>query len=885
MAIDYDSIKNAVRNLGLVADNEAFLEQFLAAFDFPKTTLARSKAASKDSGVYIRGNGGIFFLPSTEASLRAQFLQLKKNDLTKKETAFILIVNDTDLLAWENVSGDILETSKKELYKHIEFFFPLLGIKTDALAADMKSVSLKAAEKFAQLYNELSLENPSHRDDVAELLCRLLFCCFADSVGVLTKRGLYPIVLNYTEASGLGFGSFLDNLFAAIKSRSREGLPSYFADIQYIDVRLFKDVLPPLRFTKVARNYVLELLGLDWTEVNPEILGALVQATVRPDVRNFGANYTSTSNVQKVIGPLFMDELYRTFEDVKGDKPECEALLRRIQKINIFDPSCGAGNFLLATYKELNRLAGKVLDEIETSNTSNTIPRESSLHSLASGFQLLIPPQNFHGIDEDPFCCAIARLGFFITICQDARKSGGYESEFAKAIDVLFDNKIVAGNATRLNWETICSGKNETYLIGNPSYVGARKQNPSQKSDLRHVFADYDKIGNLDYAACWFMLATKYICAHGGRFAFVTTNSLTQGEQVHLLWPKLFEKGVHIRFAHTSFKLKNDARNQTGVTVVIIGVALNPSLQPCELYTTTKILEPKNISPYLTAGETIVYPKNGAPLSSLPTMLKGNMPLYWSSYFLSREEKIELVQREPRAEKFLRKVVGAKEFIRGIERWCFWIKDEDLSEAMEIPEIAERIELVRQKRLASSDASARKHAATPHKFRESREALKNTLVVPSVSSENREFIPVGYARSDTVLTNLVFVIHDCEPWVFGVISSRMHNLWIRTVCGALETRIRYSSDLGYNTFPFPLISEQKRETIASRAHDVIAAREKFPDMTYTQWYEPGRMPQELSYAHHLLDLVVDSCYRNDQFVSDRERLDTLFDLYLELNGQ
>jgi hypothetical protein len=496
---------------------------------------------------------------------------------------------------------------------------------------------------------------------------------------------------------------------------------------------------------------------------------------------------------------------------------------------------------------------------------------------------LFVSWKNFYGIENDPFSCAIARLGFLFVTCQEARKGSDVGRIFGDTIDILFSHNIVEGNATVIDWETVCSGNGETYLIGNPSYVGARKQTQAQKADLERVFAGYSRISNLDYAACWFMLATKYICTHGGGFAFVTTNSLTQGEQVQLLWPKLLEKGVHIRFAYTSFKWRNDARNRTAVTVVVIGVVQNTNTQGRELFTPAAVFEPRSISPYLVPGNTRVKKRN-TPLSRLPRMVKGNMPLYWSDYLLSHEEKVDVVARDPRADKFLKKVVGADEFINGIERWCYWIHDADLDEAMAIPCIAERVEAVRQARLASTDRSARTHAAHPHRFREINETHRGSLVVPSVSSENRVYIPIGFVDKNIIVTNLAFVIYDCEPWIFGVVASSMHNIWVRTVCGALETRIRYSSQLGYNTFPFPEISAEQKADITQRVLAVIAARERHSGMTYAEWYDPNNMPDELRYAHYLLDSVIDRCYRSAPFVSGRDRLDCLFELYNKLGG-
>jgi hypothetical protein len=890
MIVDYDKVKAAVSALGSISNNDAFLEGFLSAFNFPSATYSRLKASTQkgvNQGLRIQGNGGVYFLASTAASLNSEFNILKKNnDLSKIKEAFIVIVNETDILAYERESGEVLESSKRDLHRYIEFFFSLLGIKPEAASEEMKSPDKKAAEKFAELYGELRVQNHNHSDDIAELLCRILFCCFADSIGVLTSGGLRVLLTNYTEPSGADTSAFFCNLFESMKQESRDGLPGYFSNVRYIDARLFGDSLPLLDFSKKARSLVLDLMGLDWSDISPDVLGALIQSIIREEAGNSSGNYTSTANIQKVVGPLFMDGLYRNFEQIQSSQEGCKALLRRIKTISVFDPSSGAGNFLLVAYKELNKLAGTISNAIEINESVALGFSSSSLRvaeSLSYDSGALISWRRFHGIEEDKFSCAIARLGFLFVVCQEARGGSDVGRVFADTLDVLFSNNIVEGNATRIDWETVCRGEGETYLIGNPSYVGARKQTSAQKADLARVFAGYSGVSNLDYAACWFMLATKYICSHGGGFAFVTTNSLTQGEQVQLLWPKLFEKGVHIRFAYTAFKWRNDASNRTAVTVVVIGVVPESNAQQRELFTPITVFEPRSISPYLVSGDTIVK-KCKSPISQLPKMVKGNMPLYWSDYLLSHEEKVDVIVREPRTEKFLKRIVGGEEFINGIERWCFWIHDDELTEALAIPVIAEKIELVRKARLASTDKSARKHATHPYRFREQRETKTNSLVIPEVSSENRDYLQIGFEGKDVIISSTNYVIYDCEAWVFGVIASKMHNLWIRTVCGALETRIRYSPRLGYNTFPFPDINAAQKDEIKKRVFAVIAARERYAGMTYAQWYDRNKMPDELRYAHYLLDLVIDRCYQDAPFVSDRERLDRLFELYNKLGG-
>lgn len=887
MIIDYDKVQNDVKSLGSITDNDAFLEGFLSAFDFPATTYSRLMAKTKsfvNEGLHIQGKGGIFFLSTTAANLNSELNILKRNDLSKIKEAYIIIVNETELLGYGRDTCEILETSKIDLYRYIEFFFSLLGIKPDSASEEMKSADKKAAEKFASLYNELNIKNPNRSADIAELLCRLLFCCFADSLGVLTNGGLRNLLLSYSETSGSDTDTFMHNLFVAVNSESREKLPGYFANVRFLDSRLFSNELRALNYNKTARSLILELLTLNWADISPDILGALIQSTVREDAGNSCGNYTSTANIQKVIGPLFLNELYRSFEKAKNSREECESLLQRIKAISVLDPSSGAGNFLLVTYRELNKLIRKIWAAIATQSKSVQAGASASPDQTAKyGSDVMMPWTNFYGIEEDSFSCSIARLGFLFVVCQEACEAQNVQQVFTDTIEVLFSGNIVNRNATRIDWESVCSGNVETYLIGNPPYSGGVKKSDTQKTDIARIFREYKGFGNLDYAACWFLIAAEYIRKHGCGFAFVTTNSLAQGEQVQLLWPKIFEKDVHIRFAHTSFKWRNDARNRTAVTVVIIGVVPNTNTATCELFTSKTVFEPKSISPYLIP-ETIIIKKRSTPISGLPKMVKGNMPLYWSEYLLSHEEMLDVIEKDPRTKKYLRRLVGGDELINGIERWCYWIHDCDVDDAMSIPAIAKSVELVYKARLSSADASARKHAAHPYRFREQRETRTNSLVIPEVSSENREYLQIGFTGKNIIVSSTNYVIYDCPPWLFGVISSKMHNLWIRTVCGALETRIRYSPRLGYNTFPFPRISSEQQAEILKRVLAIIASRELYPSKTFAELYEPDNMPDELSYAHFLLDCVIDRCYRDAPFVSDQDRLESLFELYNKFGG-
>ncbi len=865
MITDINKLQQDIRAIGSVFDGAEFFEGFLRAFDIPVSTIDRLKSTSSyniNEGVRIGQQ--IYYLATQGSNLYSDLNILKKNNIARLKTRFVMIANAKEVLVFDSRTEETLFSSKADLYLHVDFFFPLIG-REKPIVEENVAVNIKVSEKFAQLYNECRMNNTQTAlADINELLCRTLFCCVIDSMGLLLTgdTSLFVFSQKYTEESGRDFSNFLYALYAAMRKKDRSNLPLHFTQVNYIDSRLFEKEISRISFSRSMRTLMLEIMSFNWSNVDPEILGSLIQSIIVSDDENITGNFTATDNVQKVIRPLFLNDLYSEYETCKNESTACNALIERIRKLCVFDTSCGCGNFLLVSYKELNLL----LSKIASSAGYKTIP--------------LMPINNFYGIESNPFSCAIARMGLLFVVLQSKETS---LDTLQADIDVLFNNNIVTGNPTRITWDSVCPGTSETYIIGNPSYKGARKRNNNQNSDMDFVFRGYSNYKNLDYAACWFLLAAKYIHVHGGAFAFVTTNSLTQGEQVSLLWPKLFEYGVHIRFGHKAFKWRNDARNTTAVTVVIIGIVSNSDTRRCELYTQTFMTEPPQISPYLTPGSTLVQ-KRTHPISNLPYMIKGNMPYDGGYLLMDVATKNRIVEQDRRVLQYMRRIVGSDEFINGIERWCFWITDDKADAALEIPIIKERADIVRNLRLSKKDKNAQRLSAYPYRFREMRETTTYSLVVPSVSSENREYIPVGFVDRKTVVSNLAFVIYDCDPWIFGVVSSRMHNLWIKAVCGGLETRIRYSSELGYNTFPFPAITDEQKKDIRNCVNHVISVREQESDKTYAQMYKKDEMSDELRFAHSMLDLQIERCYRGEPFVSDDERLDCLFELYEKIGG-
>lgn len=864
MITDINKIQQNIRAIGSVSDSMDFFEGFLRAFGFPTSTIDRLKSTSSynvNEGVQIGQQ--LFFLASKGSNLYSDLNILKKNNIETLKTRFAIIANNKEVLAFDIKTEEALFSSKTDLYLHTDFFFPLIGREKPSIEESI-AVNIKVSEKFAQLYNECRINNESiDVAEINELICRTLFCCVIDSLGLLMNGDsrLSVFVQKYTEESGKDFSKFLNALFFAMRSEERNALPISFDKVNFIDMRLFEKQLSEIVFTKSMRRLMLEIMAFDWANVDQEILGSLIQSIIVSDQESITGNYTATENIQKVIGPLFLDALYSEYEAKKSDRDCCLGLINRIRKICVFDTSCGCGNFLLVAYKELNQLLQKIAGTLGVSPS-------------------LMPINNFYGIEINPFSCSIAKMGLLFVVLQSKASS---LTVLKKEIDIIFNSNIVNGNPTRVKWDAVCPGTEETYIISNPSYKGARKRSDEQNVDMDIAFQGYNNYKNLDYAACWFLLATKYIHLHGGAYAFVTTNSLTQGEQVSLLWPKLFDYGVHIRFGHSAFKWRNDARNLTAVTVVIIGVVNNTDKRRCELYSGKRMIEPVQISPYLLPG-TIYVEKRRSPISNLPLMVKGNMPYDGGYLLMDATTKNRLVSQDSRIAKFIRRIVGSNEFIKGIERWCLWIPDEMAEEAMSIPLIKTRVDAVRELRINNDDKSAKKLAARPYQFREMHETTTNSLVIPSVSSENREYIPVGFIDKKTVVSNLAFVIYDCDPWIFGVVSSKMHNLWIRAVCGGLETRVRYSSELGYNTFPFPEINDEQKKLIRRCVNQIIAAREEEFDKTYAQMYKKDEMSQNLLFAHSMLDIQIERCYREEPFLSDEERLDCLFALYERIGG-
>ena len=624
------------------------------------------------------------------------------------------------------------------------------------------------------------------------------------------------------------------------------------------------------------------LLGLGkliWQEINPDIFGSMFQAIVTPGKRSdLGQHYTSVPNILKTIEPLFLDDLRKELNTAWGSTKKLEDLLDRISKIRIFDPACGSGNFLVIAYKELRRLEHAILERLaDLDSTHNTLFTDSVLSI-----------EHFYGIEIDDFAVEVAILSLWIAKHQMNRE---FEDKFGTAIPLIplkEAGAIHAGNATRINWNAVCKndGSTEIYLIGNPPYGGAKKLKAAQKDDYDYVFGDRPYSKNLDYIALWFIKGAAYIRQTQAQLAFVSTNSVTQGEHVGLMFPMILEMGLEIGYAYTSFKWENNAKRNAGVTVVVVSLR-NITNKQKYLYSENIRTQVTNINGYLIDADNIyIRTRKQDPLTQyLPTMTFGSMPRDGGNLILSDDDLSKLKSTDPKAERFIKSYCGAKEFIEGTPRYCLWITDAQAKEAQRSPWISRRLRAVSEYRQTSDASSTAKYADRPHLFVQRAYKPTDSIIVPRHSSERREYVPIGYLGPETVISDAANAIYDAEPWLFALLTSRMHMAWLGTVGGKLETRYRYSNTLVYNNFPVPPLTDQLKEALTQRAFRVLDVREYHCEYTLAELYDAEKMPENLRQAHADLDVVVDRIYRKRPFDSDEERLRLLFDLYRQMTDQ
>ena len=853
---------------------------------------------------------GLFcYQPVSMFGLTTQLEQLKTNPLILKAAPKIIAVSDgKSILAYDLREKDTYENQLERLPSDFAFFYPLMDVERVHYVEESPA-DIKAAEKLAKLHDELRAYNEFRSsDDLHDLnifITRLLFCFFAEDTGIFEENLFTSSIQRYTKEDGSDLSDYLSRTFNImdVSLRSQETL-SIIKQFPYVNGGLFSKRIQIPKMGAKARRIIVECGELNWKDINPDIFGSMIQAVVNPEERaNQGMHYTSVPNIMKVINPLFLDELRgeynklneffeqrkqmlqlgainqkQFYDDLKPVIKKGNALLKRMSQMKFFDPACGSGNFLIITYKCLRFLEMDILAlQRKCTPEGEILFVDNSVISLSQ----------FYGIELLDFPHEVAMLSLWLAEHQMNTKLNENFGVNTKALPLKNITQIVCANACRIDWNEVCphTRDEEVYIFGNPPYLGTRNQNNEQKEDMNITFGDIQH-GVLDYICSWFYKAALY-CRNNNKtsFAFVSTNSITQGVQIPILWEPIYALNQDIVFAYTTFPWSNNAKYNAGVSCVIIGVGNNDTKRQKVIYDADNLILVDKINPTITDKQEVLIKSQSKSISGLKQMIKGSLPADDNNLTIYEFEKDSIIEKYPFASKYIKKFVGAQELINDERRYCIWISDEDYQEAISIPSFSKRFEKVRQMRLSSKKEVTKRLASIPYKFAEDRHKNKEALVIPVVSSERREYIPMGFVSKGTVVYYSAFAIYNATAIDFGIVVSKIHMLWVKTTSGKLESRIRYSAQLCYNTFPFPKISAEKKQEIESAAEEVLITREYYPEKTLADLYDPDKMPQDLREAHSKLDDIVESCYPGYPFASDEARLECLFKLYEKMTSK
>lgn len=864
-----------------------FIFDLLLAYGKPKGNVTRLRngslnvAADPDREIAQKN---VIYFRETDREPLADVEELRTSpEVVRYNPRFVVATDYDELVAVDMKTGENKVFPIGDIDKHFTFFLPWAGMEKAQYTSEAHA-DVKAAERMGKLFDELLQANP---DLIAEqhgrhalnvFFTRLLFCFFAEDTGILADGQFTTAVGSHTHVDGSDVQEFLTDLFNALDTEKPEDKASYLSAFPYVNGRLFEvtnqHVVPS--FTKTARRLLLDLGALDWSEINPDIFGSMFQAIVTPGKRSdFGQHYTSVPNILKTIEPLFLDGLKEEFDVGFNSVGRLEKLLERIGAIKVFDPACGSGNFLVIAYKELRRMEHAILERL-----ADLSPKHQVLYAVSK-----IDIEHFYGIEIDDFAVEVAILSLWIAKHQ---MNAEFKEKFRLTIPLIplkETGQVKGGNATRTDWNEICpnDGEAEIYLIGNPPYYGSKKQSPKQKEDYPFVFGDFKYSKNLNYISLWFIKGAEYISETRAELAFVTTKTVAQGEHVGLMFPLIFDRGLEISFAYPGFQWDNNAKTNADVTVAVIGLRRSGS-GPRFIYADGLRISARNINGYLADGANVFVMSRNEPLSELPSMTWGSMPNDGGELILTDKEAADLGNAYPDASRYIKRFLGANEFIGGIERFALWIDDRNASEAIRIPPISARVDKVKENRLKSGRATTRKLASVPYKFAEIRYRKVESIFVPINSSGLRDYIPIGYLDPESVASNTGFTIYNGSLWLFGLLTSRMHMTWVNTTTGRSRINYKYSNTIVYNNFPVPPLSDAMKEKLAVAALRVLDVREYNCERTLAELYDPDEMPEDLRIAHADVDALVDSIYSKRGYETDEQRLSDLFALYEEMTA-
>lgn len=873
------------------AEAKSFLDAFFEVFGISRRRVASfekkvKKIDGKDGYVDLLWRGVLLVefkskgkdLDRAYTQATGYFPGIKERDLPR----YILVCDFARFRLYDLETNEQTQFPLKDFYKHIRLFGFVAGYQAHAIKPE-DPANIKAAELMGKLHDQLKAVG--YDGHPLELyLVRLLFCVFADDTSIFERNQFQEYIEAKTAEDGHDIGHHLSGLFHTLNTapeRRLKTLDEHLAAFPYVNGRLFEETLPPAAFDAKMRNALLQCSVLDWSRISPAIFGSLFQSVMVEDARrSLGAHYTTEQNILKVIHPLFLDSLWEEFAKVKGNKPKLVEFHKRLAALKFLDPACGCGNFLVITYRELRLLELRILRELHAGKTA----------FLDVSQIVWVDVDQFYGIEIEEFPAQIAQVALWMVDHQMNMQISEEFGHYFRRLPLTKAPNIVRGNALTTDWKTVIPPDRLHYILGNPPFGGAKFMNDPQRQEMAAIFHDTRNSGLLDYVSAWYRLAADYMSGNPAiRTAFVSTNSITQGEQVGVLWPDLLRRGVRINFAHRTFQWTSEASGRAAVHCVIIGFALEDEPKKNLFYYDNIRSDPhrlavSRINPYLVDGPDVTLVNRENPLCHVPSIGIGNKPIDGGHYLFTPDEKAAFVAKEPLAVPYFRRWMGAEEFLNGIERWCLWLGDCPPADLRRMPQAMARVDAVRAHRLASKSAPTRKLAATPTRFHVENIPTEPFLVIPEVSSERRPYLPIGFLQPDTLASNKLRVFRAATPYHFGILSSIMHMAWMRYVTGRLKSDYQYSVSIVYNNFPWPTPTVKQQDAVSKSAEGVLAARLKFPGSSLADLYDPLSMPPELSSAHQVLDRAVDAAYGKTSFPSEMERVAFLFERYAALSA-
>lgn len=821
--------------------------------------------------------------------------------LKKREMPRYVIVSDFARIRLHDLEQDQEHVvALEELHDHIELFGFMAGYSPTKIR-EQDPVNVQAAERMARLYDKL-VETGYPEHDLKVLLVRLLFCLFAEDTALFEPKGAFQEYLeNNTSEDGSDLGHTLNWIFEILNvpvAQRQNNLDERVAGLPYVNGRLFEEKLRTPAFNAEGRELLLECCALDWGRISPAVFGSLFQGVMnKEERRQLGAHYTTEENILKLVKPLFLDELRAELDQVKRNRNKLFELHKKLGSLRFMDPACGCGNFLVIAYRELRLL------ELDILRAALDLERASGQRVLDVFHLIQVNVDQFYGIEVEEFPAQIAQVALWLVDHQMNLIASEEFGQYYYRLPLTVSPTVVRGNALVMGWEDVAPAGKIDYILGNPPFGGAKYQTGTQREEMARVFQGVKSFGLLDYVSAWYMRAVQYLRGEAGgqqvldqlwsgepprervKVAFVSTNSITQGEQVSVLWNELLRLGVKIHFAHRTFQWQSEARGKAAVHCVIIGFALFDS-EDKRIFDYPDIrggaIEAKaeNINPYLVDAPDVVVNRRSQALCDVPPLKIGNKPIDGGHYLFTDEEKNEFVKHEPAADVYFRPWVGADEFLYNYHRWCLWLGEASPSELRRMPQVMERIRAVQEYRQNSKSKPTQKLAETPTRFHVENRPVSEFLVVPKVTSERRAYIPLGYFSPPTLCSDLVFLVENASPYNFGVLSSSMHMSWMRYVAGRLESRYRYSGGIVYNNFPWPQSpTGAQTKRIEDAAQGVLDARDQFPDASLADLYDAIAMPPALRKAHAALDKAVDAAYGRRTYKKEADRVAFLFELY------